>query len=257
MKNRLSTRTIAFGSLLISSLSLSLISLGSAFGTADEIRGCVNKKTLVLRVSSKCTKDETKIKWNVTGPQGLQGEPGLKGDAGPIGPQGEKGERGESGAKGETGAQGAKGDTGAQGLPGVAGPTSTLSVFDRNGSNLGLFTSYNSYSQRIVVKTSNELWEIDLGSGQIATAFPIYTTNDCSGNSYTVGAVADAVFVDGRGGGLVKVLRSAPITIASPYIWYRGSCQTTDAESGAQFFQTSVYSGARPVFSPPLRIANS
>jgi len=127
VKTRFSTRTIALGSLLISSLSLSLNSLGSAFGTANEIQGCVNKKTLVLRVSSKCTKDETKIKWNVTGPQGLQGESGLKGDAGPIGPQGEKGERGETGAqgaKGEPGAQGIKGDkgdTGAQGIQGLQG----------------------------------------------------------------------------------------------------------------------------------------
>lgn len=121
MKTSFSTRTIALGSLLISSLSLSLISLGSAFGTDKEIQGCVNKKTLVLRVSSKCTKEETKIRWNVTGPQGVQGEPGLKGDPGLVGPQGEKGERGESGAKGETGGQGVKGDAGVQGLKGDKG----------------------------------------------------------------------------------------------------------------------------------------
>ena len=91
-----STRTIAICSLLTSCLALSLMGLGSAFGNSNEILGCVNKKTLVLRVSSKCTKDETKIKWNVIGPQGLQGEPGAKGDVGPAGPQGIQGVKGES-----------------------------------------------------------------------------------------------------------------------------------------------------------------
>ena len=123
MKISISTRAIALCSLLVSCLAISLISLGSAFGNTGELQGCVNKKTLVLRVSSKCTKDETKIRWNVAGPQGLQGEKGDKGDVGPIGPQGEKGERGENGLKGDTGPQGAKGDAGAQGPRGEKGET--------------------------------------------------------------------------------------------------------------------------------------
>jgi hypothetical protein len=105
-----------------------LISLGSALGNTSELQGCVNKKSLVLRVSGKCTKDETKIRWNVAGPQGLQGEKGDKGDVGPIGPQGEKGERGENGLKGDTGLQGAKGDTGAQGPRGEKGETGLQGV---------------------------------------------------------------------------------------------------------------------------------
>lgn len=119
MKISISTRAIALCSLLLSCLAISLISLGSAFGNTGELQGCVNKKSLVLRVSGKCTKDETKIRWNVVGPQGLQGE---KGDVGPIGPQGEKGDRGENGLKGDTGSQGPRGEKGETGLQGIQGP---------------------------------------------------------------------------------------------------------------------------------------
>ena len=128
MKISISTRAIALCSLLVSCLAISLISLGSAFGNTSELQGCVNKKSLVLRVSGKCTKDETKIRWNVAGPQGLQGEKGDKGDVGAIGPQGEKGDRGENGLKGDTGLQGLKGDTGAQGPRGEKGESGLQGV---------------------------------------------------------------------------------------------------------------------------------
>ena len=137
---------------MLSALSLSLYGFGSAFGNSDEIKGCVNKKTGVLRVANKCSKDERRIAWNsmglqgvqgdkgaigevgpiglqgITGPQGIQGQKGDKGDVGPIGPQGEKGERGENGLKGDTGLQGAKGDTGAQGPRGEKGETGLQGV---------------------------------------------------------------------------------------------------------------------------------
>lgn len=74
MKISISTRAIALCSLLVSCLASSLISPGSAFGNTSALQGCVNKQTLVLRVSSKCTKDETKIRWNVTSPIGLSGD---------------------------------------------------------------------------------------------------------------------------------------------------------------------------------------
>ena len=186
MKTRFSTRTIAFGSLLISSLSLSLISLGSAFGTANEIQGCVNKKTLVLRVSGKCTKDETKIRWNVTGPQGLQGEPGLKGDTGPIGPQGEKGERGETGAKGEAGAQGAKGNTGVQGLKGDKGDTGIQGIQGpqgakgETGSTPVLSTRQVSYIfWENVTYSQSQNW----GNGPVLQPITNYSSPNCPGGT--------------------------------------------------------------------------
>lgn len=134
MKLFFSTRTIAIYSLLVSCFALSIISLGSAFGDSSDIQGCVNKKTFVLRVTTKCTKDETKIRWNVSGPQGLPGEKGAPGDTGlqgpqgapgdtgPQGPQGVKGDTGPQGPKGDIGLQGPQGQQGIKGDPGVQGP---------------------------------------------------------------------------------------------------------------------------------------
>lgn len=125
MKFNFSTRTLALSSILISFLTLSILGFGSAFGNSSEIQGCVNKKSFVLRVSAKCTKDETRIKWNVAGLQGLPGEKGEPGDIGPAGGNGEKGESGEkgdAGIQGTPGTQGMKGDTGAQGIQGPPGP---------------------------------------------------------------------------------------------------------------------------------------
>ena len=124
MKFSFSNRTLALTSLVISCLAISLVSLGSASGNTSEIQGCVNKKTFVLRVLAKCTKEETKIRWNVAGIQGLLGEKGATGDAGLPGPKGDKGERGETGIKGDTGdtgIQGLKGEPGVQGVQGLQG----------------------------------------------------------------------------------------------------------------------------------------
>jgi len=113
MKLSFSTRSIALTSLLISGLALSLLGVGGAFGGSSQISGCINKKTFVLRVVSKCTKDETKISWNVVGPQGVQGAVGATGPDGAVGATGPKGETGATGPQGLTGATGPKGETGS------------------------------------------------------------------------------------------------------------------------------------------------
>lgn len=138
MKLSFSTKSLAISSLVISFLSLSLITFNSAFGNSNEISGCVNKKTAVLRVTDKCTKTEKKITWNIVGLQGVQGEKGEvgpKGDIGPQGLQGGVGPIGQQGPKGDTGAQGPKGDTGLQGSQGVAGPQGTQGPQGPRGEN--------------------------------------------------------------------------------------------------------------------------
>ena len=122
MKPSFSTRSIALTSLVISGLSLSLLGVGGAFGGSSQISGCINKKTLVLRVVSKCTKDETKISWNVVGAQGVQGAIGATGPEGAVGAIGATGPEGAVGAIGATGPQGLTGATGPQGLTGATGP---------------------------------------------------------------------------------------------------------------------------------------
>ena len=137
------------------------IAAATSASTPPQMYACYNTHTGVMRfayASSKCSKEEMKIKWNQQGPVGPQGlagdkgEPGKDGPAGkdgavgpdgpagkdgapgkdgavgpegPRGPQGpsggEQGVKGDKGDKGDTGAPGATGDTGAPGTPGKDG----------------------------------------------------------------------------------------------------------------------------------------
>ena len=83
--------------------------------SGEILKVCINLKTGVIRVSSKCdTKTERKTVLGGTGAQGAKGD---KGDTG------ETGATGATGSVGLTGAQGATGATGAQGLQGYTGAT--------------------------------------------------------------------------------------------------------------------------------------
>ena len=91
MKAIVSTKVVAIASLILSSLTLVTVGFNSAVGSVEFIQGCVSKKSQLLRVANKCTKEETKIRWSIEG---------IQGDAGPIGPQGPKGDAGLQGAPG-------------------------------------------------------------------------------------------------------------------------------------------------------------
>lgn len=65
----------------------------------------------LVTADQACHKNETKVQWNVTGPQGPAGPPG------PIGPQGVEGAPGPQGPNGDTGPAGPQGP----GLPSWAG----------------------------------------------------------------------------------------------------------------------------------------
>jgi hypothetical protein len=52
---------------------------------------------------SKCTRVETEISWNQTGPQGAKGDPGIQGEAGPQGEPGPQGALGPPGVSGGAG----------------------------------------------------------------------------------------------------------------------------------------------------------
>jgi len=88
--------------------------------SAQVINACV-KRSGILKIvpdPSFCGNSETPISWNMQGPPGPPGEPGMDG---------------EPGAPGEPGMDG---EPGPQGPPGP-----TLSVFDVNGRDLGLLRS--------------------------------------------------------------------------------------------------------------------
>lgn len=52
------------------------------------ITACVNKNSKAMRLTSSCSKNETKVSWNA---QGSTGPMGLQGSTGPQGPQGAQG----------------------------------------------------------------------------------------------------------------------------------------------------------------------
>ena len=111
------------------------------------LKVCINLKTGVIRVSSKCdTKTERKT---VLGGAGAQGAKGDKGDTGATGatgatgltgatgPQGLQGIQGERGATGLTGAQGPQGFTGATGATGSISGLRTQSIDFLSASSFG------------------------------------------------------------------------------------------------------------------------
>ena len=118
----ISTRTFAIAAFLFSFLTLISTNIYFASSNSNEINGCVNKKTGILRISSKCTSTEKLISWNKIGPQGAKGDAGIQGETGAIGAPGETGATGLQGIKGDIGPKGETGATGLQGIKGDIGP---------------------------------------------------------------------------------------------------------------------------------------
>jgi hypothetical protein len=103
MVGHLKRHSIAYLALFV---ALGGTSYAQFASTDGKLRGCVSKKTGVLRAvkaGTKCKRGETAISWNQKGPRGAQGS---------IGPRGETGLRGQTGLTGPQGAAGEKGDTG-------------------------------------------------------------------------------------------------------------------------------------------------
>ena len=97
----------------------------------EVLKVCINLKTGVIRVSSKCdTKTERKTVLGGTGAQGAKGETGATGATGATGDTGATGSVGLTGATGPQGPQGERGITGltgAQGPQGYTGATGSVS----------------------------------------------------------------------------------------------------------------------------------
>jgi hypothetical protein len=173
MKLSLSTRSIALTALIISGLALSILGIGGAFGGSSQISGCINKKTFVLRVVSKCAKDETKISWNVEGPQGVVGA---------TGPQGVAGDVGATGPQGLTGATGPQGLTGPQGTTGAIGPKGETGSIPTLRTRQVSFVIWESWRQ---TNPEPSWWQND---GVPVTTF---TSSQCPGGTLYYLGVAD------------------------------------------------------------------
>lgn len=136
-----------------------------AAGSNNTISACVDNKTKVVRIDTKCKSSEKVITWNQVGTQGPKGDvgnTGPAGDTGPRGPQGLTGPQGVQGVQGiqgltglqgipgvqgQQGLQGPKGDTGAQGIQGPVGPAG-------NGGSVATKTITIYYSPTIWPKGS-------------------------------------------------------------------------------------------------------
>ena len=181
---KFSTRSISITALALSFITLISTNIYFASSSSNEISGCVNKKTGLLRIAVKCNTSEKLISWNKFGPQGEQG---LKGETGTAGIQGEvglPGERGPIGIQGPQGIQGPKGDTGPQGGTTVVTQTQIVSqkVYDANGLLMG--DLLGSSANDITVQVSGSRFTY-LNTGFIyLNGEVIYSDSNCSGTKY-------------------------------------------------------------------------
>jgi len=98
-------------------LALALLGVPDAFGQVapGTITACVRNRADIVRIidpGETCGRNETRVTWNVTGPQGPKGDAGAPGATGPAGPIGPAGPHGPAGPAGPAGP---KGDTGPAG----------------------------------------------------------------------------------------------------------------------------------------------
>ena len=103
--------------------------------SGEILKVCINTKTGIIRVASKCMTGERKT---VLGGVGAKGD---KGDTGATGATGETGAVGATGASGLTGPQGPQGERGLTGATGAQGPQGFTGATGATGSVVGLRTS--------------------------------------------------------------------------------------------------------------------
>jgi len=106
--------------------ALVLAASGGAYAATQGTRtisACVHRSG-ALYAAAHCAAHDTRLHWNVTGPQGPVGPRGATGAQGPAGPQGATGPQGPAGPQGSTGPQGVPGS--ARGWA-VVGPTGGVS----------------------------------------------------------------------------------------------------------------------------------
>jgi hypothetical protein len=84
-----------------------LVATRVAASPSSVLDACVNPGNGGLRLvdaNTSCHQEETRVEWNVTGPQGPPGPQGPQGNPGPQGPQGIQGAQGIQGPQGPQGA---------------------------------------------------------------------------------------------------------------------------------------------------------
>jgi hypothetical protein len=194
---KFSTRSIAIAALALAFLTFISTNIYFASSSSNEITGCVNKKTGLLRIATKCTTSEKPISWNKVGPQGI---PGVQGEAGTVGPQGIPGLQG---AKGELGIAGPPGPVGPTGPQGPAGNNTTTTVvqtvsqkaYDANNNLIGTVLGVSDQSLTVTIDGSTVSYSTSRG-GIFQNADVVYATPDCTGDKYHLAGSGGTTFSD-------------------------------------------------------------
>ena len=181
-----STRSVSWAALLLSFTLLVTGNLNFASSQSSEIAGCVNKKTGVLRIASKCTNLERPISWAKQGPQGEKGDTGLQGEKGETGSAGPQGEKGETGPQGVAGPQGPQGVAGVNGTSTTVTATVTQKVYDSTGQLLGDYLSLDANGSATVKRSGTVITYggSSYSGNAIINGFTYYTSNTCTGSKY-------------------------------------------------------------------------
>jgi hypothetical protein len=197
---KFSTRSIAIAALALAFLTFISTNIYFASSSSNEITGCVNKKTGLLRIATKCTTSEKPISWNKIGPQGIAGPQGLMGESGAVGPQGIPGPQG---AKGEMGIAGPPGPVGPAGPQGPAGNNTTTTVvqtvsqkaYDANNNLIGTVLGVSDQSLTVTINGSTISYSTSSG-GIFQNTEIVYATPDCTGDKYHLAGSGGTTYSD-------------------------------------------------------------
>jgi len=122
---------------LIGVINVAFLAEAKAGNEVDEvIYACIkgkNGQTRIISPSLKCLPSETKISWNIKGPQGDKGDVGPQGPIGLTGQTGEQGIPGPLGPLGLTGPQGPAGTSKTNSLDGEGGYPIDALYIDNQG----------------------------------------------------------------------------------------------------------------------------
>lgn len=191
---KISTRSIAIAAFALAFLTLISTNIYFASSNSNEITGCVNKKTGLLRIATKCTSSERPISWNKVGPQGIPGPQGLMGEAGPIGPQGARGEIGIAGPPGPVGPVGPQGPAGNNTTTTVV-QTVTQKAYDANNNLIGTVLGVSDQSLTVTINGSTISYFVSSG-GIVQNTEIVYANADCTGDKYHLAGSGGTTFSD-------------------------------------------------------------
>lgn len=191
---KISTRSIAIAAFALAFLTLISTNIYFASSNSNEITGCVNKKTGLLRIATKCTSSERPISWNKVGPQGISGPQGLMGEAGPIGPQGARGEMGFVGPPGPVGPAGPQGPAGNNTTTTVV-QTVTQKAYDANNNLIGTVLGVSDLSLT-VTSNGSTLFYSTFNGRMIENTTSVFLSADCSGTRFHFAGNGGTTFTD-------------------------------------------------------------